>query len=279
LALTPPVLDVVDLKYGKGVAVDAENNSQALFYGLAAYETVARGKRKAPSIETLRLTIIQPRIDGATPKTWEIDLIDLLIWRDSKLIPAVERIMAGDRTLQDGPWCRFCPALAACPLKHQLAQEAAKLAFDDLSNSEEVSPAELADRLRLMLRLEDWANALKEEATGLIHRGEDVPGWKLVEGRSNRKWADDDPEILRRLVTRGGFNTQQGEAFYAPPALQSPAQVEKLLKRWKYDPAALLKGLIFKPPGKPALVPDTDPRPPMRQLTAAEAFYDANQEV
>ena len=68
-----------------------------------------------------------PRIDGAERQSWEIDIIDLWMWRDAKLVPAVQRILDGDRSLTDGPWCRFCPALAICPLKHELAMQAADI--------------------------------------------------------------------------------------------------------------------------------------------------------
>jgi hypothetical protein len=282
VALVGRKLHVVDFKYGKGVRVHVAGNSQALFYALATYETLDLGDQ----IDEIEITIVQPRIDGAGKQTWTIDLLDLLIWRDSQFLPAVQRILDGDRSLQDGPWCRFCPALAVCPLKHDLAQEAAKIAFtDDLpylglaSNSQDVSPAEIAERLQLALRLADWIEALKDEAVILIRRGEDVPGWKLVEGRSNRKWAVDDTEVLHELKARGGFAAHTLENFYAPPELLSPAQMEKALKRLKRNPAELMDGLIVRPPGKPALAPIDDPRPAMRIMSVREAFEKSVEEL
>jgi hypothetical protein len=276
VALIDRKLFVVDLKYGKGVRVPVASNSQALFYALAVVETLDLGDR----VDEVEITICQPRIDGAERQTWTIDIIDLWMWRDSKLIPAVQRILDGDRSLTDGPWCRFCPALAICPLKHELAMAAAEQAFEDGTsaddgispNTEDVTEAELAERLQLALRLTDWIDALKDEAALRIHRGYDVPGFKLVEGRSNRKWADEDSEILRELVQRGSFTAQEAEKFYAPPELQSPAQLEKTLKRMKRNAADLFVGLINKPPGKPALVTDDDPRPAMTVLSARDAF-------
>jgi hypothetical protein len=271
VALVADVLNVVDFKFGKGVIVAVENNSQAMFYALAAWETFIQGKLARP-VREIHLTIVQPRIEGARVKTWEIDLIDLMMWRDSQLMPAVQRILDGDRSLQDGPWCRFCPALAVCPLKHDLAQEAARLAFDEApSNSGDVSAQGIADRLQLALRLEDWANALKEEATILIHQGETVPGFKLVESRSNRKWTGDDTTIAAEIARRGHLTGPQIDALYTEPELKSPAQMEKQIARWRLGKDTLL-GLVTKPPGKPALVIDADPRPPMRFMTAAEAF-------
>jgi hypothetical protein len=270
VALVADVLHVVDFKFGKGVIVAVENNSQAMFYALAAYETFIQGKLTKP-VREIQLQIVQPRIEGARVKTWDIDLIDLLMWRDAQLMPAVQRILDGDRSLTDGPWCRFCPALAVCPLKHELAQEAARLAFDDAPNSADVSAHEIADRLQLALRLEDWANALKEEATILIHQGETVPGFKLVESRSNRKWSADDTAIAAEIARRAHLTGPQIDALYTEPELKSPAQMEKQIARWRLGKDTLL-GLVVKPPGKPALVIDADPRPPMKFMTAAEAF-------
>jgi Protein of unknown function (DUF2800) len=105
-----------------------------------------------------------------------------------------------------------------------------------------------------------------------------MPGFKLVEGRSHRKWADDDAAIIRELMGRGRFTHVDAERFYEPPALQSPAQLEKTLKRMKRNPAELLAGLIGKPTGKPALVTDDDPRPAMRLMSVQEAFRQSAEE-
>lgn len=274
VALIGRKLTVVDLKYGKGVHVSVANNSQALFYALAVVETLGLEDR----VDEVEIIICQPRIDGAERQSWEIDIIDLWMWRDSKLLPAIQRVVDGDTSLQDGPWCRFCPALAICPLKHDLAQTAAAQAFDDTivndpRNSADLSPEDVAKRLNLALRLEDWIDKLKEHAALMIHRGEDVPGFKLVEGRSNRKWAGEDVDVLRELVERGKFTPKDAERFYKPAELQSPAGVEKTLKRMgRTQTQFLLNGLINKPTGKPSLVPAQDPRPAMAILTAREAF-------
>ena len=276
VAVVDRKLTVVDLKYGKGVHVHVANNSQALFYALAVVETL----HLDGLIDEVEIIVCQPRIDGAERQSWEIDIIDLWMWRDAKLIPAVQRVLDGDTSLQDGPWCRFCPALAICPLKHELAMQAAEDAFDTefehLRNTDDLSPEEVAGRLMLALRLEDWIDKLKEHAALMIHRGEEVPGFKLVEGRSNRKWAAEDGEILRELVERGKFTPKDAERFYRPPELQSPAGVEKTLKRMgRTQTQFLLNGLINKPPGKPALVMVDDPRPALTVMTAREAFQQS----
>jgi hypothetical protein len=269
-ALVGNTLHIVDFKFGKGVLVEVEDNSQALFYALAACETF---EEIANSVQEIRLVIVQPRIDGARVKEWTIDLIDLLMWRDSRLLPAVGRVVEGDDSLQDGPWCRFCPALAYCPLKHRVAQEAAKAAF--ASNSSNISAIELAERLRLAMRLTDWMAALQDEATLLIQRCEDVPGFKLVEGRSKRAWATNEDAIWKEIAKRTGVDSFKAEELFEPPTLKSPFQVEKILKRWKRDPKPILDGLVNQPPGKPTLVADADPRPAMRFQSATEAFKES----
>ena len=273
VAIVGRKLTVVDLKYGKGVHVHVANNSQALFYALAVVETL----HLDGLIDEIEIIVCQPRIDGAERQSWEIDIIDLWMWRDAKLIPAVQRILDGDQSLQDGPWCRFCPALAICPLKHELAMQAAEDAFDtgfdDMRNNDDLPPEGVAERLNLALRLENWIDKLKEHAALMIHRGEDVPGFKLVEGRSNRKWAGEESDVLRELVERGKFTPKDAERFYKPAELQSPAGVEKTLKRMgRTQTQFLLNGLINKPTGKPSLVPAADPRPAMAIMTAREAF-------
>jgi hypothetical protein len=273
VAIVGRKLTVVDLKYGKGVHVHVANNSQALFYALAVVETL----HLDGLVDEIEIIICQPRIDGAERQSWTIDIIDLWMWRDAKLMPAVQRILDGDQSLQDGPWCRFCPALAICPLKHELAMQAAAEIFDDdlsdMNNVDDITCAAVAERLVLALRLEDWIDKLKEHAALMIHHGEDVPGFKLVEGRSNRKWAGEDADVLRELVERGKFTPKDAERFYKPAELQSPAGVEKTLKRMgRTQTQFLLDGLINKPTGKPSLVPAADPRPAMAILTAREAF-------
>lgn len=95
-ALVGHTLHIVDLKYGKGVIVEVEENAQELYYALACYETF---EEIAADVREIRLVIVQPRIDGARTKEWTIDLLDLLIWRDSRLLPAVQRVIDGDETL------------------------------------------------------------------------------------------------------------------------------------------------------------------------------------
>lgn len=260
-------LVVGDLKYGKGVVVDIEFNSQVLFYALATYETLMQEEESylLDNLRQIRMIVVQPRIDGAAIKEWVIDLIDLMIWRDTQLIPAVLRVMEGDDSLQDGTHCRFCPAISGCPLKRELALQAAATEFSIAeevyvnSNSGEVH--DVSELLTLADRLEDWIKAIRLDAMRMLREGHDIDGFKVVHGRSHRKWAGEDSEIMNELVRRSGATDRLVEDLVKPPELRSPAQVEKALKRHKRDPDQIMRDLVVKPAGKPTLVVEADPRP------------------
>lgn len=281
VAITGPELYIGDYKHGKGVQVGVEWNSQVLYYALATYETLlAQEPKLVAGVHRVRMCIVQPRSEGPSVKEWSIDLIDLLMWRDETLLPAIQRIIDGDNTLREGGWCRFCPALAACPEKHARAQEVAKAQFDNtwggaLDNREALSPHEVGTLLAMAKSIADWGRALENEAITLIRQGEEVTGWKLVEGRSNRTWGDEATQVVDTIVRRCKPSFEQAEELLAPAKLRSPAQVEKIVKRWGFPPAKVLESLIVKPPGKPALVTASDPRPALSAARAAEEFEAA----
>lgn len=268
-------LVVGDFKYGKGVVVKIEFNSQVLFYALAAFETLAQDIPEwLDQLESIEMVVVQPRIDGATVKKWEVELIDMLIWRDTVLFPAVRRVMDGDETLKDGDHCRFCPALSGCPLKRELAMQAAEVEFSMTeeawvnSNSGQVySVAELLDMAE---RLDKWSEAVRMDAMRLLRNGETIEGFKIVHGKSNRRWAGEDAEIMNEIVRRAGATDALVEDLVKAPELKSPAQVEKALKRHKRDPEFVMQGLVFKPEGKPTLVRDRDPRPAIAAMGGLE---------
>lgn len=271
VAITGPELFVADFKFGKGVPVSVDWNSQLLFYGLAAWETLmAENHPKVKHVDRIKLSLVKPRMAGGSkPEHWEIDLIDLLMWRDEKLFPAVERILAGDETLEEGKWCRFCPAVSGCPLKHGNAVKAAQAQFG--SNSGMISVDELGDYLGLARSVAAWAKELEKEVVTRLRSGDPVPGWKLVAGRAYRAWGADDASIMAEILRRSRATATKAEELIEPPVLRSPFQVEKILKRWGTKPDQIMDGLVVKPPGKPTLVPASDKR---EALSAADASGD-----
>ncbi len=187
--------------------------------------------------------------------------------------------MDGDMTLEDGKWCKFCPALAACPKKHQAAVKAAAMAFEDDweepgygSNSGTLSAEEIGNRLTLVRSLKDYIKGLENEVLALMRAGDEVPGYKLVAGRSIRKWVGTPEEVLGTLVRRLKPDEALLDAIMVPPTVVPLTQVEKVLKQRKINPAIVMDGLVWKPPGKPALVHEADPRPALPISTAAEVF-------
>ena len=173
-------LFVVDLKYGKGVRVSVANNSQALFYALAVVETL----HLDGLIDEVEIIVCQPRIDGAERQSWEIDIIDLWMWRDAKLLPAVQRILDGDTSLQDGPWCRFCPALAICPLKRRADQPGGKGRFRPWVGCQMRRTSPPRHRAHFWAEknasIEIWIVKLKAHHTMVIHVAEDEPEFKQI---------------------------------------------------------------------------------------------------
>jgi hypothetical protein len=205
--------------------------------------------------------------------------MDLLIWGEEVLLPAIERVLAGDKTLREGRHCKFCPAISGCPLKHKNAQELAKMAFDDDyksekygNNSAQLTDEQLSERLNLAVSLEDYIKGVKQEVLARMKSGYPIPQWKLVAGRSIRKWTDEGGVILKQLIRRTKANEQMVEDMMEEPTVRSPAQIEKVLKRYKLDVTVIFDGLVRKPPGRPSLAREEDPRPALSLETAAQAF-------
>lgn len=237
---------VVDLKYGRGVKVDAEENPQAMAYALGALH----GYDFLFECNTFKLVIVQPRLDHISE--WEISRDDLLAWADNKLKPAAELALTDDAPFQPGEsQCRFCKAKPVCRALAEHCQEVVMDGFSDqgkdpakLSNDE---VAELIPQLDLVT---GWAKAVEAHALHQLETGEDIPGYKLVAGRSTRKWKDEaeaETALRKKLKVAQVFNKK----------LVSPPQAEKLLGKGH----AILTEHVIKPEGKPALAPVSDKRP------------------
>lgn len=243
------VLDVVDLKYGRGVAVGIDT-PQLPFYALGA--VVALKVRP----DVIRVTIVQPRaphVDGpirSRVMTW-----DELVTFKRDLFQRAVATQDPDAPLVVGEWCRFCPAQALCPAQRAYALEVAQSEFmDGLAppRPETLTPAELATVLGAADVLEEWLRAVEAHAFNLLERGLEVPGYKLVEKRATRKWADEE-KAIDYLTDRLG-----DDAAYTEPKLISPAQAEKKLKEQKQK---LPPELVVKQSSGRKLAIDADARP------------------
>ena len=253
------ILDVSDLKYGKGVRVDAKENPQARCYGLGAIDAFG----DLYGFQTVRNTIIQPRLDHITEE--QLSRTELLDWADAELTPKAQLAWAGDGEFHPGEHCKFCAARAICYARAAQAMQLFKHGMD--------APAVLPDsEIPQMLAMADdaiaWLGELKSYALRQALKGQKWSGYKLVRGkRPRRAWADE--EAAREQLIRAGYRPEQFEEH----KLKSAAQVEKEIGKQASD--VLLKGLIVQGEGALTLVPETDGRP---EFAPADADFSDMEE-
>lgn len=259
-------IHVIDFKYGKNPngRVSAERNPQMQIYALGAYEAY---KMLYP-IRRVVLSIVQPRLpDGTT--TWETTLEDLLefgqIVKDKATLA-----MRGEGDFAPGEkTCRYCKAKGVCRAR---AEENVRLAFADGYRKKPplISNEELGEYLRQGGDIAKWLSDLQDIALRKCLAGEEVPGWKAVEGRGSRDWADLD-KAFRHLKEAG-----VPEAILWERKPVTPAALEKALGKKEY--AAQTDGYVQKKSGKPALVSAADNRPAItNKVNAAEVFKDKEE--
>lgn len=249
---------IIDLKYGKGVCVSAVENPQLRLYGLgaiAAYDTLY-------GIESVRMTIIQPRLDHFSSESMSAD--DLLDWGDRVIKPGAEAALSDNAPCASGEWCKFCKVRARCKARADYMLELAKMEF---AEPKLLTDQQIAEVLEKAAQLANWASDVQEYAlTEAVDHDKKWPGWKLVEGRSNRKYKD-EAEVIKTL-TAAGYD----EAILFERKLLTLSNMEKAIGKKPFG--ELLKDLIIKPAGKPTLVPATDKRPEISGTASARADFD-----
>lgn len=246
------LLHIIDYKHGLGVLVSAEKNSQLSCYALGAlglFDGIY-------DIAEVSLTIYQPRRENISTYTMGKD--ELLAWADTVLSPTAKLAFDGKGEFKAGDHCQFCKAKANCRKRAEYNLELARYDFEMPVSLED---DEVASILTKVDELISWAGDLKEYALQKALSGTKFTGFKVVEGRSNRKYTDED--AVARTVETAGFDP------YEKKLLGITAMSQALGKK-KFD--ELLGGLVCKPPGKPALVPESDRRPAMN--TAIEDFRE-----
>jgi len=234
-------MEVVDFKYGLGVEVSAVGNEQMKIYALGALEIFD----DLYDISTVRMTIYQPRLSNIS--TDEISRDDLYEWAETVLKPAAEAADRGDGDFHTGKWCRFCKARHVCRERAKKNLELAAYEFQSppLLSDEEIS--EILDKVDSLLA---WANDVKEYALQEAIAGKEWPGRKLVEGRSIRKYVNE--QAVAERVTEAGYDPYEKK-------LKTITEMEKLLGKKKFQD--ILGELCIKPQGKPVLVEAGDKRP------------------
>ena len=246
------MLHVIDLKFGVGILVSADHNSQLMCYALGALDTFGC----LYDFDRVRRSIFQPRRDNVD--TWETSKAELLRWADEVLAPVARLAYKGEGEFKAGDHCQFCKVKATCRKRAEYAMELAKFDFTDPPTLDEDEIAGILPRIDTLV---SWAEDVKAWALQQALSGVTYPGWKLVEGRSNRKYSDE--AAVAAVVTKAGFDP------YEQKLLGITAMTRQLGKK-RFD--ELLSGLIVKPQGKPVLVPETDKRPVFN--TAADDFKE-----
>ena len=244
-------LEVIDFKYGAGVVVDAVDNDQGFIYSLGGVIEVGEKPDK------ITVTIVQPRAhheDGII-RSWTFDW-DFLVEEKKALFADAAATLEPDAPLKTGDWCRFCKAKAICPAQRAQVEALAVEAFaaePTFPVPAGLSLTDLAEVLDKAPAVMDWIKSVQGYALNRLQRGENVPGFKLVEKKTNRRWVDED-STLKYLAQR---KLKIGERTNRK--VISPAQAEKILKD-KPGPE-LPDRLWVKPEGGAALAPLSDKRP------------------
>lgn len=247
-------LHIVDYKHGRGVLVEAEENPQMMLYALGAlaiFESIY-------DIDTVSMTIYQPR--RANISTYTVSKESLYEWAETVLVPAAELAYSGSGEFHCGEWCQFCKAKADCRERAKANLEMAKFDFADppLLTDEEIEEV-----LGKVDELVSWANDIREYALQAALSGKEWSGWKVVEGRSVRKYTND--RQVAAAVIAAGFDPYEQK-------LLGITEMQKTLGKARFE--EILGGLITKPQGKPTLVPASDKRPAMNN--AKSDFMEEN---
>jgi hypothetical protein len=260
------ILEVFDLKYGAGVAVDAKENVQLCYYALGA--VVALNKKPV----TIRVNIVQPR--AAHPegiiRSFEFDWAYLLEYKKA-LFEAAVKTQDPEAPRSAGAHCRFCKALAVCPEQRRVAIEVAQSEFDvetpNLPAAANLTSEQIGRILTAAPLIEDWFKAIRSHVTALLDAGQPVEGWKLVPKRASRKW-EDEAKAQNILTLMQGVTVD--DLF--TKKFVSPAQAEAVLKekKIKYD----LTPYIIKASSGTNLVPAGDARPAL--TPSAQSDFEAD---
>ena len=234
-------LHIIDLKYGMGLLVDSEENPQMKLYALAALTQY----EEQYQIKKVKLTIFQPRRENVS--TWETSVAKLKKWATKDLVPKAQRAFKGEGEYCPGEWCIFCKAAVKCRAR---AEDKLRLAQSEFKMPPLLTDAEIEDVLAKLPDIKKWADEIQEYALAKALAGKEWAGFKLVEGRSVRKFTDERAVV--KAANAAGYHDIYKQT------LISLTEMEKLMGKAEFS--KVLGALVTKPQGKPTLVPDTDKR-------------------
>lgn len=264
----PDKLTIMDLKYGKGVLVQAEENSQLSLYALAACQTLK------VEVSKIRLMIVQPRLENFS--SWDTDFTTLYTWGIGYARERAQLAIQGKGDFCPGEkQCRFCKLRGSCNARANANIQEAKDVFgEDHDVGELIVPEQskalahqiTLEKLSIVLEIgplyQQWFNDVQAYAYELAMSGIQIPGFKLVQGKTNRKV--DNEEGLVRVLTAQGIPEKE---LYKEPTLKGLGELEKLVGKKTFE--TLSAPFVVKPMGKPTLVPETDKRAPINMSQMA----------
>lgn len=249
-------LHIIDFKYGQGILVEAEHNPQMMLYALGALEIYDA----LYDIKKVSMTIFQPRRENIS--TWTIPIVELKAWAEEELKPKAQMAYDGEGEYLPGEWCTFCKAAVKCRAR---AEEKMKLARLEFKLPPLLTDVEIEEVLTVLPDLTKWANEITAYATdAAINHGKEWNGFKVVEGRSNRKYRD---ELLVAEAAK-----EHGYTDIYRQSLIPMTEMQKLMGKSTFE--EILGDLIYKPPGKPTLVPSTDKCPAINVTNAENEFNE-----
>ena len=260
------VIHVTDFKYGKGVRVYAENNSQAMIYALGVYQTYNYLFAFKPE-DLVVCTIVQPRLDHIDE--FKITIEELLEWADRELFPAAKAAMSDNPTLTPGEkQCRFCRAKPTCPA---LAEQSLKTVFEDFKVIEEnpgftkdfkkLTNEQIGIVMKLIPVMQHWGKSVEAYAFDELNAGRAIPGYKLVEGKKqNKAFLEKDDEVLVTSLVDCGLTKKE----VITEKIKTPTQLAKVLKTKKKDPVKFDE-LWDQKDGNPTIAESSDKRPEIAQ--------------
>ena len=259
IMISGDMLHIIDFKYGKGVKVEAEDNPQMKLYALGAISAYGLFY----PLKNIKMSIVQPRIDNIS--SYEMPKEQLLEWGEKIIKPQAQKAFAGIGDYVQGEHCRFCRAKGACEFR---AKENMKVVEEIQSSyNGTITNAELGEMLTKTDGIEQWIKDIKAYALELALKGEQIKGWKAVEGKSNRKIIDIDKAF--EILESNGYE----EALLYEKVPLTLTKLEKVVGKIKLS--EVIGDYIEKPKGAPTLVKESDKREPYR-VSAAEEFGGIN---
>jgi hypothetical protein len=247
---------IIDLKYGKGIQVWAEDNPQLKLYALGVFQEYGH----LYDIQKFKLCICQPRIDHVDE--WTISIEELLVWAEETVEPTADKALTDDAPFQAGEWCRWGKIKSTCKTRAETVKAALLDEIQDIRDPNEMGNDELGECASLVPTMQSWCKDIMALVEKKVVKGEKIVGedglpFKMVEGRSNRCWID---EAKAERALRN-YKYKVSEIFTRK--LITAPQAEKLVGK----DHAIMKNHVHKPQGKPVLVPGSDKREPFKIST------------